>query len=306
MHEIMKTLQQMIMEGVAPMQLLAANAPIGSTILSVANSSRFVEKDEILLVSETSTLAGQAFPGVTERAVVKSIPDYNQIELVAPLTRGWTLAENTYIVGTVNHVALQRVYIGKLPSMAKFPCVTISPVSEDNDWMTLSATNHEYKFDINVYVMADSLENTTLFIAKLAEKVREVLINHIHPIVNGVNYPLTADLPPGSTVVSISSTADIAIPALAFIRDAKTRIPARESIVRAILSPTNVEIVVPTQYDYLMARGAEFILMKRYLYDTRPSSIRYGFVKKEAGMLAGASISYFAKEELIRSGNILT
>jgi hypothetical protein len=67
-----------------------------------------------------------------------------------------------------------------------------------------------------------------------------------------------------------------------------------------------VEIVVPTEYDYFMARGAEFILMKRYLYDTRPSKIRYGYVKKDAGMLAGANISWYAKEELIRPGNILT
>jgi hypothetical protein len=306
MFEILRTLQEILMNGIAPMQLLSANAAIGDTIISVANSSRYRIGDEAMIVSDTVTLPGQAIAGAVEICKVKSIPDYNQIELSVPLTRAWLLSEGAYIVGTVDHMPLQRVYIGKMPVNAKFPCITISPVSEDNDWMTLQATNHEYKFDIGVYVLTDTLEKSTILCGKFAKKAREVLMDQIHPVVNGISYPLSADLPPGSKIVTLPTTVGITIPALAFIRDAKTRIPARESVVRAILSPTEVEIVIPTEYEYLMARGAEFILMKRYLYDTRPSNIRYGFVKKEAGMLAGANISWYAKEELIRPGNILT
>lgn len=305
MNEITPALQQLLMDHLAPIQLLMANLPLGGTMVSVANSSRYRVGDDVFIASDTAPDPSGS-PGLVEECRIKSIPDYNLIELAAPITRAWTMAESAYILGAVNHIPLKRVYIGNLPALADYPCITIQGKDEDEEWITLGATTHQYKYSIKAFVLADNAEMSELFLPKFCKKIREILTDHIHPIVNGVSVPLTSDVPAGATVVSIGSTANITIPALAFIRDAKTRTPAQESTISSILSPTDVQVVMPLQYDYKVARGAEMILMSRYFYDTRASSISYGYTKKEAGMLRGGDISYYLKEELIRLGNILT
>jgi hypothetical protein len=307
MNQIEKAIQQMLMDNVAPMQLLMADLPVSTTTVSVANSSRFRPGDQVLLASDTLVLPGQTTPGAVEKATIADIPDYDVIKLVDPVNRAWLMSDTSYILGAVNWLPLQRVYLGGLPALPKTPCITITQQNEDiPEWLTLQATKHDYRLAIKCFITADNPEAAELYLPMLAQKVREVLLDHIHPIVGGVDYPLLVDLPVGGTVVTISDTSKIKIPSLAFIHDAKTRIPARESVVRAVLSPTQVEIVVPAEYPYLVSRGAEFVHMTRYFYDTRVTSIRYGFVQKDGGMFKGAELSYYLNEELIRPGNVLT
>jgi hypothetical protein len=298
LDQIYKMLQTMFMDHMAAKQLLMQPAVVGDTIITVANSSRFRPKREAFIVSESA--------GLVEKVVIKSIPDWDKIELATPLTRPWPLSENAYILRATNHIPLQRVYIGNLPSQPNFPCITIQGVRESNEWSTLEATSHEYRFSIKCFVMADNAEASELYLPKFATEVREVLMDHIHPIVDGVSYPITTNVPAGATVISLATTAGIPIPGLGFIRDAKTRIPAQESVIKTVLSATDIEVVVPLQYDYQVARGAEMVLMNRYLFDTRADSIEYGYLMKNTSLLRAAEISWYAKEEIIRPGNILT
>jgi hypothetical protein len=207
----------------------------------------------------------------------------------------------------IGWIPLKRVHIGDLRLNPDFPMVTIEPTSESNDWITLQATTHEHRLAIRVYVQQDNFETTNILLAKYAKQVREILIDHIHPLVDYVQYALLSDLLVGQTVATISSTSLFQPNTVVFLRDAKPRPNAQEDLVKAILGPTQIELATPAKYDYLTARQAQLFLVNRYFYDTRVSDITYGFVPGQGGsLLKGAELSLYMKEELLRQGNIVT
>lgn len=321
MDQILTSLRALLISHLADSQPLAVDAPVGSTVITVNNASRFKNDDEIFLQS--------GVVGLAEKAQIKEVaPNFydqwgnlvdptawNKIELTAPTTRAWNTADSAYVLKAIGWMPLKRIHIGDLKPIPSFPTITLVAGSEDNDWMTIRSTEHEHKISIRTYVLADNFEATEIAHIRYSKQIREILMDHIHPIINGVYMPLTADLPAGSTVVSVASTAGLRPMNAIFLRDAVPHpssipnppLPAggQEAIIRTILSPTQFELSTTTDFDYLVARQAEAILIQRYMFDSRPSSIKYGFVPGEGGSLLKASeISYFAKEQIVRNGNL--
>ena len=218
------------------------------------------------------------------------------------------MSENSYLQKAVNFQFIKRIHIGDLKVIPSFPTITIDPDNESNEWLTLRQTSHEYRFNIRTYVLADNFEKTNLYLIRLTQMIREVLMDHIRPIINGESHPLTANILQGQTVVTIADTSSFAAGDWAFLRDAYPHPSQQEMQVKKILSSTQIELLRPTCYDYLMSRQAEFILVKRLLYDTRPDSITYGYVVSEGGgpLMRASQISWFSKENVHRNGNILS
>lgn len=312
----MKALRTILIDHLANNQPLLTDLAIGGTTVFVPNTNRFRVNDEILLSSIPSNMA--------ERMWIVSIPEYNQLVISTedpttnptPVgsTRAWTVAESTHIQKAVGHQMLKGVYIGDLKQLPDFPCITISPADETNEWMTLLGTTHEYKIRIRIYVLGDNFETSEELLSNLALQTREILIDHIHPIVDARSFPLVDDLPAGGTVVNISSgsSAYFAPGNYVYLRDAKMRpFLSQENGIRSILAPSvtydSLELSCASENDFLVNRQAELLLINRYLYDTRPDSISYGYVPGQNGsFMRAAEISYFAKEMICRDGNILT
>lgn len=272
----------------------------------VPNTSRFRIGDEIYYLSTSA--------GFSETSTVKEIPDDKTIIVTSGSVRGWTVAEGTYIQKAVNFQFIKRIHIGDLKPIPSFPTICLEPLTENNEWMTLRSTSHEYRIAIRTYVLADNFEKTNTYLIKLTEQIREILLDHIRPIVVGESFPLTADLVAGGTVVSIANTSkfadDLSQPdgvSFGYLRDAMPRPSQQESYIKSVLSPTQLELRGASAFNYLVSRQAEIIRAERLLYDTRPESISYGYVPGQGGALMRASeITWFAKEMLCREGNFLT
>ena len=309
MNQILQSLRSLLIDHLAATETLTADLPVGGTQVSVANTSRLRPGDEIYLMS--------ASVGSAEVSTIQSIPDWQTLIITLGSTRGWKVSENAFVQKAISHQAIQRIHIGDNRQNVKFPTITLEPTSESNEWMTLGATSHEYRIAIRSYVLADDFETSNLYLTKLTEQIREILTDHIRPIIDGQYMSLLADLPAGSTVVSVPDTtpfaADLAGPSrmsLCFLRDAATwyNYPifsiSQEAYVKSVLDSTHLELQEPTQFDYFVARQAQAIRVTRLLYDSRPESISYGFVPGQGGSFLRASeITWFGKEELIRNGN---
>jgi len=300
MDKIQQSVRTLLMDHLAAIEPLTVNLSLGGTVVKVDNTSHYRINDEIYLISSSV--------GFAETSIIKDIPDDKTIIINPPSVRGWTVAENAYVQKAVNHQFIKRINIGDLKIIPSFPTITITATSESNEWYTLQRTMHDYKFNIRVYVLADNFERTNIFLIKLAEQIREILLDHIRPIVDGHSYPLTADLPIGSTVVNVSDTSEFKVGGAVFLRDRNPAPHHDEAYVRKILDGTTLAIHHATQFDYLMSRNAELIRVDRLLYDTRPESINYGYVQTPGGgpLMQAADISWFAKEMITRQGNILT
>jgi hypothetical protein len=296
---ILFSLRSLLLEHIAASQPLSSDMAVGSTSINVPNTSKFRDGDEIFIMSIGSNEA--------EPNQILRVNDWDELVVATPTLRGWTTAESAFVLKAINHQPLKRIHAGDLRIIPDFPTITIEQTGESNEWITLRGTTHEYKFSIRVYVQYDNFESTNRGLIKLAENVREVLMDHIHPIVDGIQYPLLADVPKGATVVTISDTSKFEPFRVVYLRDAKPRPSSQEDMVRSVLSPTQLELATPAQFDYLTARQGELIFINHYLYDSRPSDITYGFMPGQGGaLLKAAEISWFAREEVIRQGNILT
>ena len=301
MDRILPAIRSLLLEHLAATQPLTQNVALGGNVLKVPNSSKFRDGDDIFIMSPYANLK--------EATQIYRVNDWDELIIDPPTTRGWSCLapESAYVQKAINHTPLKRILIGDLRVIPDFPTVTLEPASESNEWITLRATTHEHRLTIRAYVLYDNFERTNIGLAKLAKQIREVLIDHIHPLVDAVSYPLTADLTQGSTVVTVADTSKFVPYGAVFLRDAKPRPSSQEDLVRSILSPTQLELATPSEFDYLVARQAELFLVNRYFYDSRASEITYGFMPGAGGsLMKAAELSWFAKEELIRQGNILT
>jgi hypothetical protein len=305
MDKILTSLRTLLIDHLAATESLSADMSLGDTLATVPNTSRFREGDEIYIISETV--------GFGEVTSIRQIIDDKTILLQSPTVRGWKVSENSYIQKAINHQIIKRIHIGDIHQNPSFPVITIEPQQESNEWMTLRGTSHEYRVAIRAYVLADNFEQSNIFLPKLTQQIREVLIDHIRPIIDGESHPLTADFNAGGTVVTIADTSafasDLATSqtAIGYLRDAAPRPSQQESYVKTVLSSTQLELYSPANFDYLMSRQAEFIRVRRMLYDTRPESIDYGYVPGENGTFLKASqITWFGKELICREGPFIT
>lgn len=308
MFEILPSLRTLLIDHLATIQTLTADMSPGDTTVTVDNTSRFRTGDEIFIGSAVTGLAEwKGAAGVPFR--VESIVDSFTLELNAATVAGHTVANAGYVQKAIGHQPLKRVFIGDLRRIPDFPTITIAPVSEDNDWWAIGATEHEHRVAIRIYAQTENFEGSEVLLGKYATATREILLDHIHPIVTGQTefFPLTADLPSGGTVVSVSDTSSFEVNGTVFIRDAQPRPSSTENVIRSILSPTELELATPAEFTFLVSRQAEILKVERYLYDTRPSSINYGYVPGSGGsLLRAAEIGWFGKEVICRPGNILT
>jgi len=298
--KILQSIRTLLMDHLAASESLTVNLPLGGTTVKIPNTSRFRVGDEIYLISDTV--------GFAETSLIKDIPDDKTITIDPPSVRGWTVAQNSYIQKAVNHQTIKRIHIGDLKQIPSFPTITIDANNESNEWITLGQTSHNYKFSIRIYVLADNFERTNLFLLKLTKQTREILIDHIRPIIDGVSHPLTLDLPLNQTVVSIANTSSFVERDVVFLRDAIPRPRHSENYVKKILSSTDLELQFPAPNPILVSAQGELIKVNRLMYDTRPESIEYGYVKSPGGgpLMRASEISWYAKESILREGNIGT
>lgn len=315
--QITLDMKELVISHLANSQPLISDLPPGSTIVTIVNASRFRPGDEIFILSDAINLS--------EKAQILDLQlnadnIHTDVVLSAPTVNAWTTANSSYLLKAVNWMPLKRVHIGDLNVIPDFPSITIVPVNEQNDWFSIRSTTHDRTLKFRVYVQADNMEKTELALEAYAEQLKEILMDHIHPIIGGISMPLTADLPAGSTIVTVADTSMLKPYNAVFLRDAYTRasqddlpvVPpppapagAQEAIVRQILSPNQFELATPTDFTFLVARQAEAILVRRYLYDSRPSAIQYGFAPG-GNLMKAAEITWMCKEQVVRIGNVPT
>lgn len=301
MEEILPSLRTLLIDHLATASTLTADMLTGTDEVKVSSTSRFRAGDEIFIMSVP---LNKSWP-----TRVLEVMDFETLKLFSPTLRDWTTTDLSFVQKAISHSPLKRVYIGDFRRSPDFPYITLSPNSENNDWWALGATEHEYRVSIRIYIESDNFESSELLLSKYAKATREILIDHIHPIINESSqiFPLTIDLPQTGTIVTVADTSVFQVGEIVIIRDADPPPSHQEFNIRTILTPTEMELSLPAKYDFETSKNAEIIRLNRFLYDTRPSEINYGFVPGSgASLLRAAEINWYGKEVRCRLGNILT
>ena len=320
MDAVLNALRTLIIDHMAASELLVADAAVAASAVKITDTSRFRDLDEIFLI------AGGASGNNAEGAQILHVgpppvapppwpppgtptwPDNDgqTLTLVSPITRGFAVSENSYVLKALGYMPLKRVQIGGMKVIPSFPTITLEPSGESNEWITLRGTSHDYRISIRTYVLDDNFEKTSLALAKMTEALRDILIDHIHPIIEGEDHPLTADLTTGGTVVQIADTSNFMATDFVYIRDNMAYDHYNDTMIKTVLDPNFMELRGPVDADFLVSRQARLTRVRRYLYDTRPESISYGFAGQGGSFMRASEITWFGKEWLCRPGNVLT
>jgi len=303
MQQILETLRSLLMDHLATAQSLTSDTPVGGSFVNIPNTSRFREGDEVWMMSSGSKLEANS---------VKEIVDDKVLLLNTPVVGHWRVNDLAYIQKVLAYAPLKRIHLGDLRQIPSFPTICLVPTGDSNDWMTLGSTTDEYKVAIRTYVLVDNFENANKTVIRYAEYIREVLTEHIRPIITGDHYALLEDLPVGGKVIKVSSTTAFASDMVTmggstvFLRDNMPHPSEQENYVKTVLSSTEIELDQVAEYEYKVSRGAEAIRVTRLLYDSRPESINYGYVQDNASLLLAAETSWWCKEQICRRGNYLS
>ena len=62
-----------------------------------------------------------------------------------------------------------------------------------------------------------------------------------------------------------------------------------------IVDSTTLQVVVPPANPYLISENSKIIGLTRFIYNSWPADIKYGFIHK-GSLLKASTISWFAKE----------
>ena len=304
MYQILQSLRSLLMDHLATAQALTSDAPVGSTLISIANTSRFRDGDEVWMMSSGTKL---------EPNLIKMIVDDKTLLLATPTIAPWRTAESAYVQKVIAYQPLKRIHIGDLKQIPSFPTITLVPTGDNEEWMTLGSTSHEYRISIRTYVLADNFEKANQVVTRYAEYMREILTEHIRPIIAGDYYNLLEDVPAGGKVIKVNDTSAFAADlvtngrSVVFLRDNMPHPSEQENWVRTVLSSTELEIGDASEFEYKVSRGGQAIRVNRLLYDSRPEAITYGYAPGENGsLLQAAEINFWAKEQLCRSGNFIS
>ena len=321
MDAVLKALRTLIIDHMAASELLVSNAAAGSMTVKISDTSRFRDLDEIFLIAGSGTgnnaegaqilHVGPPPPGIPPLPPPGTptwpANDGQTLTLTNPISaRGFTVAENSYVLKALGYMPLKRVQIGGMKVIPSFPTITLEPTSESNEWMTLRGTSHDYRVSIRTYVLDDNFEKTSLALTKMTEALRDILIDHIHPIIEGEDHTLTADLTIGGTVVKIADTSNFKATDFVYIRDNMAYEHYNDTMIKTVMDPNFLELRGPVDADFLVSRQARLTRVLRYLYDTRPENISYGFAGQGGTFMRASEITWFGKEWLCRPGNVLT
>jgi len=291
MIDICESLRRTIYRWVCTNVALTQDAPFGSTTLKVVSSKRFRVGDEVAIHNGVD---GE--PGLS----IASIPDVNTIILSKPIgvITGWKVSRNAMLTKTYNGQFVQAIYIGEPDVIPRYPAITILGQSRDSEWFTLGTTKETYNAQITVLTEASNIEEAYRTVSTLANIIQLGLKKNIFPLVGDYNVTTpTANIEGGDEFIKV---ADSSI----FVPDDKIVIEniyqAEELRVACVIDPTTIKVWPNPYSSYNIADKTKIIKLTRFLYNTWPKNVEYGY-KFKGTMLYAASIKWFGEEQEIQT-----
>lgn len=291
MIDILESVRRTIYRWVNTTVTLTADAPFGATDLTVSSTIRFRAGDEVALHNGS---VGE--PNLRIREVV----DRNTIILETPIKTitGWKVSNNAMLTKTYDGQFVQALYIGEPDVIPAYPAITILGQKRTSEWFTLGTTKERYSLQIVIYAQNDNHEAAYRSVMQLADIIQLGLKKNIFPLVgSSVTVNVTADVADGDEYIKVSDTSRFSCEDKIILEN---QYQAEELRVAEIVDSTTIRVWPNPHHTYLMSDRSKVIILSRFIYNSWPSDIDYGF-KYKGTLLHAASISWFAEEQEIQT-----
>lgn len=291
---------------------VTSNLITGDVALSVDNSFKYNDGEEIIVIDNNYNTEGTTHYQVYEYSKIKTVNNTTSITLSTPIVGNWLVSDGSRIQKTIAHSPLfdENVFYGDrqvIPS--EEISITVEPVTVNNEWIALQGyLSEEYRMSIMIYGKNVETEEGMRVINKYADAVYNLLIKNIHIPVDEYGAPIVANVPLGATQVLIANTeanrTNVVpydypfVPYRYFVQD-NNNISIAYAVSRVDVSGAN--LTVHLDHDRLVNSysTAEYAVLRRalrWIYDSRVDSVEYGSIQKGSALIRAARLSWFGKE----------
>lgn len=287
---ILESVRRIIYKWVHNYASLTANAAPGDTTIHVPASIRFKPGEEVSLYNP-NIQKGESY------LYVDSVPDRTSVKLTTPVlganNGGYGPSQNSMLVKSFGGRFVQGIYIGDPEVIPLYPAITIMGDDKESDWQALGLTREDYKITINTYVQADNTEAAYRYLLRLTKAIERGLKRNIFPLVApGGQANVTADVAVDDLFIKVPNT-ELFYPDEIIILENIFR--AEELRIKCIVDSTTIQVYTPVANPYLTTEESKVIGVTRFIYNSWPKSIQYGF-KHKGSLLHASSIKWFAWE----------
>ena len=286
MIEILESVRRTIYRWVNTSAILTEDAPYNTTTIKVNSAIRFRVGDEVALHDGVN---GE--PGLR----IAEIPDRNTIILESPIKviTGWRVSANAMITKTYDGQFVQAIYIGEPDVIPRYPAITILGQNRTSEWFTLGTTKERYNLQIAIYAENDNHESSYRTVMQLANIIQLGLKKNIFPLIGAYDTSnLIADVNAEDEFIKVADSSK-------FVCEDKIVIEniyqAEELRVASIPDSTTLQVFPNPHFPYAVSEQTKVIKLTRFIYNSWPSDINYGF-KYKGTLLHAASITWFGEE----------
>ncbi len=267
---------------------ITADVARGDRIIRVRTTNRFRIGDEISLIDPASRRGEPSL-------IIDKIIDATTLRLATPVQArdGFGPGQSSMVMKTWMGNFVQGWYLGDPDVIPRFPAIAIMGQNKHSNWEALGLTKEDYKFQIAIYVQDDNTEDSYRQLLRLTKAVETGLKKNIYPLVG--NYyvsNVTADVAVDDEFIKVADTGDFEVDQEIVL---ETIHRAEELRIKCIIDSETIQVYVPPANPYLVSDDAKVIALTRFIYNSWPADIDYGFIHKGT-LLHAATISWFAWE----------
>jgi len=291
MAEVLDSVRRIIYKWVNTSTRINLDVSRGDTVICVRDCRRFSAGDQVMLKNSTVYETGLIVDSID---IVGGL-----VTLTTPALNDWTMAENTVLIKTINEQFVQGIYIGDPDVIVRYPAITVNGVSRSSEWLTLESTKERYQIEVTIYVKESSHEEGYRFCLAMTDEIQKGLKANLTPLLS--DYDLTSlskDITAGDLTIYVNNRSLFDNYRRVIIEDPYE---TQENWIMALYdadddpSQEAVRLKDCSAFDF-NASDTTIIIPKRYIFNSWPESIQYGY-KHKGDLLYAAKISWFADEE---------
>jgi hypothetical protein len=285
MEQVLDSLRKIIQRWVTTESLITSDVDNGDVVFHVVSSTRFLVGDEVLLTDGDE----YEYP-----FTVVSKPDNESIEVDRAVSQGsWKVSDGVKVAKSMRGRIVQGIYMGDPPVIPRYPAVVVNGKSKSSEWSSLETTMETYDIDISCYIQDDTQEDGYRSLLYLAKTIETGLKRNLFPLVGERSHSdVVSSVARNDTIIHVNSTDGIVRHQFILLED---RFKAEDVRVDEVIDSTHIRLKTGAANPYPIEYDPRIIIVDRFLHNTWPKSIDFGFVSKDT-LLKAARISWKGEE----------
>ena len=295
-EQVTDSMIYLLQKNVGARTVLASDVSAGGSILQVDNTLHFEDSESVMLMDTDPAHPDQY------NTILQKI-DTNTIQLVNPVQTNFTTASSAVLQKAIGNVPLaeNRVLFGDREVIpGDGVTITVDPqVLNDVQWMWLQGgLSVTYNLVITVYMKMDINDNAIRTTTKYGDFIFKLLVHNIHTDILNQEWYVTQDMFFGDNVVYLNNTdgVDVGGDVARYELQDNNHAEIDFKVTEVLSGPPRAVLNRQIAETFRVSDKLLFRKRIRYMWNTLPPEVEYGYIQKGADLFKAAKITWWGRE----------